>query len=187
MPEFDDLFWDEERQELIRILLPIVNGAATSAAETALKGMQEMGIGVDWRLVNEAVLRWAQGYTFDLVGGITQTSREFLQQAITQWIASGQPLDSLVDTLEPMFGGVRAEMIAATEVTRSFAEGNMETWRASGVVDGVRWMTAEDELVCPICGGLDGKEATIEAGFVEGPPAHPNCRCWLQPIVAEPE
>ncbi len=182
-PDLGDAFWDGEREQLIRVLLPIVTNAALSAAEQALLGLQDVyGIGVDWRLVNEAVQRWSQKYTFDLVGGITDTSRDFLQGSISEWIAGGKPLDELIGTLEPMFGTTRAAMIAATEVTRCYAEGNQETWRQSKVVDGVRWMTAEDELVCPICAPLDQETADLSKGF-DGPPAHPNCRCYLQPVV----
>ena len=137
---------------------------------------------MDWRLVNEQVQKWSKQYTFDLVNGINDTSRNFLQGSLSEWISSGQPLDELISTLEPMFGSVRASMIAATEITRCFAEGNQETWRQSGVVDGVRWLTAEDELVCPICAPLDGQTADLSKGF-DGPPAHPNCRCYLQPVV----
>jgi hypothetical protein len=52
------------------------------------------------------------------------------------------------------------------------------------VVDGKRWNTAVDELVCPICEPLDGMEIgleedgfTTEAGDIglTGPPAHVNC------------
>ncbi len=182
-PDLGDEFWGGEREKLIRILLPIVTNAALSAAEQALLGLQdEYGIGVDWRLVNEQVQQWAQRYTYDLVGGITQTSRDFLQGTVSEWIANGQPLDELIATLEPMFGTTRAALIAATEVTRAFAEGNQETWRQSGVVDGVRWMTAQDELVCTICAPLDGETSDLSKGF-DGPPAHPNCRCYLQPVV----
>ena len=80
-----------------------------------------------------------------------------------------------------MFGERRAELIASTEVTRAYAEGNVAGWRASGMADrepeqkppyhpGCRcwlvlqmnadgswdyvWRTATDEIVCPECGDL---------------------------------
>jgi len=42
------------------------------------------------------------------------------------------------------------------------------------------WLTAADERVCPICGGLDGETVNLHARFSNGlmyPPAHPQCRC----------
>ena len=52
------------------------------------------------------------------------------------------------------------------------------------------WCTADDERVCPICGGLDGKSIEMDEHFpfktklkatnpdiTLTPPAHPSCRC----------
>ena len=88
------------------------------------------------------------------------------------------------------FGEQRAQMIAVTETTRAFAEGErqagLELKEKYPDVPVVKtWMTNEDERVCPICGGLDGQEVAIDEAFeFEGveypePPAHPNCRCWM--------
>jgi hypothetical protein len=51
------------------------------------------------------------------------------------------------------------------------------------------WITANDNKVCPICDYLYKKQITIDnkKGFYSphlkkhllGPPAHPNCRCYL--------
>ena len=88
-----------------------------------------------------------------------------------------------------------------------FAEGNVLAWEATGLVSGKKWATAGDDLVCGICFPLNGKVVEIEGNFellpgemsddllaraMEGeeftwqtPPAHPRCRCWLQPFVTE--
>jgi len=47
-----------------------------------------------------------------------------------------------------LFGRQRARRVAVTEVTRVYAAGNEEAWRATGYVTGKRWMTARDERVC---------------------------------------
>jgi hypothetical protein len=42
------------------------------------------------------------------------------------------------------------------------------------------WHTQRDEKVCKICGPLDGKNQRFwEDKYENGPPAHPNCRCYL--------
>lgn len=187
----DEGFWNGERELLIRILLPLIRSAAQAGARSALSGLS---VGVDWALVNRAVLAWVNRYVNELATGIIQTSKSFVWSSISDWIESGDPLDELIKTLSPMFGQVRAEMIGVTEVTRAFAEGNMAAWKESGVVDGVRWMTGEDDLVCEICLPLEGTEADFGgAGFtteqgeealgIEAPPAHTRCRCYLQPVV----
>lgn len=174
-------FWDAEEQALVQALLPLINGAA---ADGATNGLAELSVGVDLALVNTAVTQWAREYTFDLVKGITETSQAFLEQALETWIASGQPLPALIDTIASAFGPVRAEMIAATEVTRAFATGNQLAWQESGVVDGMRWMTVNDDLVCVICGPLDGEVLPLDSEEI--PPAHVNCRCYVQPVVNLP-
>lgn len=181
----DASFWEDERERLFELLMPLIGKTALEGARTSLDELEEIGIGVDWRLVNEAVKKWAEEYTFDLVKGITETSRDFLQSELSEWIGSGEPLDALLEKLEPMWGPVRAEMIGVTETTRAFAEGNLVTWRESGMVEGKRWMTGEDELVCEICGPLAGMEDALDGDFdgIGDPPAHVRCRCYLQPVV----
>jgi SPP1 gp7 family putative phage head morphogenesis protein len=44
-----------------------------------------------------------------------------------------------------------------------------------------RWITSQDEKVCPICAPRDGllyTELEIRYSY----PAHPNCRCQLEPV-----
>jgi hypothetical protein len=67
----------------------------------------------------------------------------------------------------------------------SFA-GNTQAWAAADVPER-EWRTAVDELVCPICGPLHQQRAKIGEAFpgnIQNPPAHPNCRCALVPIVS---
>ena len=95
-------------------------------------------------------------------------------------------MPALIDSLAPAFGTQRASLIASTEVTRAFAEANRIAYDESGVVTAYQWQTAADERVCPICGPLHGKQAQKGQRF-NGlfPPAHPNCRCWISPVVGD--
>jgi len=51
------------------------------------------------------------------------------------------------------------------------------------------WVTADDERVCPQCGGADGENVNMNDLFRIGkllPPAHPSCRCAVAYVeVAE--
>jgi hypothetical protein len=49
-------------------------------------------------------------------------------------------------------------LIASTEVTRAYAQAQIQAWQATGVVRSMQWTTANDERVCPICGPLGGLE-----------------------------
>jgi SPP1 gp7 family putative phage head morphogenesis protein len=141
---------------------------------------------INFDVVNSNALKFARNYRYTWIKDITDTTRKLTQQAIGDWIQSGAPLDALDTALTPIYGENRASVIAATETTRAFSQGNMDSWESTGVVDSATWMTANDELVCPICADYDGTEVGI--GDINSTPpdaSHPNCRCWLQPNVSE--
>ena len=143
------VYWTAERKALTAALLPAIEVVVMSGAEAAVAELEAvMGIGVDWALINEAALEWARTYTFDLVKGVTETSRNLLQTQLANWVEAGEPLPKMWARLEPIYGPVRAEMIGTTEVTRAFAQGNELAWRESRVISGKEWHTAVDERVC---------------------------------------
>ena len=81
----------------------------------------------------------------------------------------------------------RAKVIARTEVIRAHAEGQLDAYELLGVQEvGVRaeWSTAGDDLVCPMCGPLEGVVMTIKEarGLL---PRHPNCRCMWIPALTD--
>ena len=87
----------------------------------------------------------------------------------------------------------RAITISRTETIAAQAQGRNTAWqlaRESGQLPKVKrlWITAPSSpnpnRPCDICEGLDGAEADLGEpyesdviGFVQMPPAHPNCRC----------
>lgn len=89
----------------------------------------------------------------------------------------------------------RGYNIARTELAFAYNQGSYEGIKqaqAAGYMGDVVkvWCTADDERVCHICGGLEGKEIAMDDDFdfktkLEGrndtirrvPPAHPSCRC----------
>lgn len=90
----------------------------------------------------------------------------------------------------------RGYNIARTELAFSYNQGSYEGVKQAqergymGEVVKI-WATAEDERVCEICGGLEGKEIAMDEDFNfttrlagpanptirQVPPAHPSCRC----------
>jgi SPP1 gp7 family putative phage head morphogenesis protein len=85
------------------------------------------------------------------------------------------------------FGANRARTIAITETTNAHAVGNVEAWKAAGFW-GHEWQTANDDLVCAICGPNHGKVRKFGNPFPSGhlaPAAHPRCRCGTNPVVDE--
>lgn len=88
------------------------------------------------------------------------------------------------EALDRAFGLTRIEAIAPTEVTRAAASGQDETVGRHEALTGRAvdqlWHTEEDGKVCPICKPLNGTLKTVWGRyFLFGPPAHTNCRCWI--------
>lgn len=155
----------------------------------ALDQLAGAGLAFDWTLVNTAARENARRYAGQLITQITETTRRNVQEAVARWIDNGEPLSALVrDLRNTGFSARRAKLIASTETTRAFADANTEVYRASGVVAEEEWRTAADEIVCPVCGALNGKRVPLGQLF-DGryrPAAHPGCRCWLAPILSTP-
>lgn len=206
-------YWDhleEQLQTLIEPWLLRVTQAGMAAgnreipAENTPTRKAAPVIGIAWDLVNQDARRQAQTYTYDLVRGITENTRERLQRQIDEWIAAGNAFPDLVERIKPLIPDLeavattaiqpayRARLIAMTESTRAYANGNNRVWEAAGVW-GREWRTAVDERVCPICGALHQQRAKTGAAFevtvkgkrvvVQNPPAHPGCRCSVKPVV----
>ncbi len=114
------------------------------------------------------------------------------------------PQVSIDDALLSIFGPARDAGIAATETTGAATAGVHGARGAAeqfGVATIVTWFTERDGRVCPICRPLHGQQmkdwegALISAAAPGwaidqirsngGPPAHPNCRCYLETKVVK--
>lgn len=183
----DDVFWKAEVERLQQELLPHVNAAIAESQGIAVQDLAALvHVGIDAAMFNARLAKWARTYSFDLIKDITDNTRRAVQEAVMNWSIMGEEMNELTKLLEPLFGPVRGKLIAETEITRLFAMAHLESWRLSGVVEAREWRTANDEVVCPICGELAGQQAELDKGFIGGvsdPPAHPRCRCWTVPVI----
>lgn len=133
--------------------------------------------------------QYAAGRARDVAAGFVSGARE---QVSRKAAAGVVPADIWREIATPG----RAERIAVTETTKTITEAETAVYRdgrgAAGLTGkqlGV-WHTAEDEGVCPTCRPLDGTpRETWERVLPGGPPAHPNCRCWIEwePLAVAPE
>jgi len=171
----DQAFWDEQKAAFFEQAGPATQDALMAAAAQA----SSFGLAADFDLINQGVLEFTRTFGDEWWGRLEGTTREGLRAAIGANISTGAPLSNLKKSLEPLFGKTRAEMIASTETTRLYAEGNSIAYRAAGVTQ-LEWRTAQDERVCPICGPLHKEKFPIDG---DKPPAHCRCRCWIVPVV----
>lgn len=167
------------------LLAALLVGLTNVAAETMTSAGAEVGIDIDPAEIAQLAGQWARQYSYELVSGLTGTTRDLLQQVIAQYQTNpGMTAEELRALLEPAFGALRADMIAVTETTRAYSAGvalyQQYLLAHYGLAATLRWFTQRDERVCPLCGPLDNKPFSAwGADHPDGPPAHPRCRCWL--------
>jgi hypothetical protein len=70
-------------------------------------------------------------------------------------------------------------------------DGQLDAWdqaQEAGLLTGdekKEWITTPDDRICPICDDMDGEQVGLDEEFdvdgdsLDGPPAHPNCRCTV--------
>ena len=117
----------------------------------------------------------------EVASGITETSRKQLEALINQGVSNNE----IVERMALRFSSGHAEQVAVTELTRAdahFSDALSSRLGEQGVDTQIRWLTSEDERVCPVCNPLDHKLKKdggwmSKGGLIERPPAHPNCRC----------
>jgi len=135
----DQGFWADEAELLFD---SIYDSMLANIYQAYANGFDALGdqlpVGLDLELINLEAQQFAQNYTTILSGAITSTTQTIVQDKVSQWLGSGEGLGVLMDSLMPWFTETRAEMIAITETTRAYAEGNIKAWQASGVVEGKR-------------------------------------------------
>lgn len=173
-------WWDSAGRELSNSMQQQMQNIYIAQAELLMK---ELPVGVaDWGLINTRAIEWVNKYTFELVKDITDVTRRGIQTALTAYYENGtMTISQLADSLTNLFGPVRAEMIAITEVTRASVQGelalvNMIEMENPNIHMKPIWQTANDDRVCPICFPRHNTEYGIV--WTDYPPAHPRCRCW---------
>jgi HK97 family phage portal protein len=164
------------RATLVPTLMEVMLEQATTLAET-------IGLDFDPAQVATSASEWARQYSFDLVKGLTDTTRGVVQSAVAQYQSTpGMTRDDLVRMLKPAFGEGRAQTIATTEITRSANRATSQYQQelsGAGITMTRVWQTNNDESTCVVCSPLNGKTEDEWSGdFPDGAPAHPRCRCF---------
>lgn len=163
----------------IRTSAAIREQLAATFRDAAIQVATAQGVELDVVRLEERAWRWADSFLAVLAEQVVEVSR-------SRWNAARQTASvDVAALLTTLFSAVRAEKIAATELTRSISTGERSAmaWiesQTSGRSKSL-WYTAADERVCAVCGPLHGQRDELwREKFPDGPPAHPNCRCYLQ-------
>lgn len=199
-------FWNDEGRRLLSILLPFLARGAEGGVSVHRAAILRTGMDVDWTLPFTEAADWAREYAGELIKGITDTTRQRVRSIVGNWIETEHTLPDLIrqisgiredGTEEYVFSKARARLIAVTESTRSYAEGELtaarELEKASVFTYKKIWESIPDGHRCWICESLQGQ--TVEGiknqfdtpvGKLDGPPAHPGCRCAVDTVPIVP-
>jgi len=169
----DSVPWGEFRRRIQQAAAGPLESAFLASA-TALSGENGQFSVAGGDFSGEAQA-WAGNFSGSLATEISDITRQRVEAV------QGAGIGTLLLTV---LGPDRATRIAATEITRAATAGehavtagfNMQTGQTVEPI----WYTEADGLVCPVCAPLHGQPQGV-FGRVSpaGPPAHPNCRCWL--------
>lgn len=125
---------------------------------------------------------------------VNSTTLNRIGTLLGESLTTGQSYDSLARkllrddiTASVIKDASRAQTIAVTEMSRALNASTLDNYDKFGV-EMVEWL-AIDTGVCEICPANEA-QGPIKLGDVfdsgdEAPPAHPNCRCTVLPVVDE--
>lgn len=192
---------DEEAAIIIDLATPLLGDLSKDEGTRALLRLNltttfEMSKRLQ-QIIDRSVARMANSYT--------KTTLEKLSTQINAGIAAGESIDGISDRISKVYDETeqyRADRVARTEVFSAANDASREAYQQSGVVETVKWHTAEDELTCPFCLAMgqrdpipvkdsfepkgaevvaDGETYSLDYERLNNPPLHPNCRCFLLP------
>lgn len=195
----DVVFYRNLIAETDRVAAAVQLQAAKWNDET-IAAAQEAGYRtVSPTVVPQRALKALSSGSLDLITQTSQGIRDAIRQEIALGILEGLPASEVRKrilatglTNIPFWPSVeyRAGVIARTETMRAYNSGIVDGIASTGA-SFVRWLTAPDEAVCPICLPREGVVFRL-ADVVNDPypdaeplpeiPAHPRCRCT---VVAE--
>lgn len=190
--------------ELIDLTEPLLVSIAISGGTAALDQLDITEDDIDDLMRNRAEA-WARDRAAEMVGmrregdtlipnpdakwQITEGTRDMIRGVTEQALEEGWSAQEMAKNIadSAAFSDSRALMIARTEIAKADVAGTMVGYRASGIVQGKEWITAEDDLVseeCQLCGaaGVIGLNDVFPSGE-DAPPNNPNCRCAVVPIL----
>jgi SPP1 gp7 family putative phage head morphogenesis protein len=151
--------------------------------------------------VSEQQLRRLYTRAYEDLKDITDSAAVTLRQELTTGLAAGENPRQIASRLNQQLESVtrsRLATYARTAIIDSHATATLDRYESAGVdvVSHGEWATADDDRVCRVCEALEGaefttqemRETTFELPGIDyeirlKPPAHPNGRCVVLPVV----
>lgn len=143
-------------------------------------------------------VEWVKDHAAKTITGISNTTRDEIKQLVEDAFTQQFDVETLAGEIADLIGDdARAEMIARTETMDAANEGQQAAWDQA-IDDGLltgnekqEWIVTPDDRLCPICEDVDGQTVGLDENFevdgdeIDGPPAHPNCRCTIGLVLGD--
>jgi len=159
--------------------------------------------------VAKSALRRIYTSTFSDMQEITEAAKIAVRQEVARGFAEGvnpREMARRVTKKTRDIQRTRAETLARTKTIDAYSEATLDRYEQAGVdtVSHGEWATAGDSRVCPICMALEGRtfkipemrggtfefaaedegvDDSLAGSYQLKPPAHPNGRCTILPVV----
>jgi hypothetical protein len=178
--------WDDDVVTLsatISINLDNVFNVGVMSAE------EELGNRVDLDSTDTEQARFLRKYSLKLAQDINDVTQERVKEQIQTSLQHNETRQQMADRINTVINNPkRALMIAQTESIRAFASGRLAAGKRMGAQTKL-WLTngAIDEICV---GAQEQGEVGIDDSFnngLEGPPGHPNCRCYIKLSGFDPD
>ena len=134
----------------------------------------------------QQAMSYAEKHTATLIKGLNDETRDQVRTVIQKAIKEKKGIPGLARDLRTQFDNmtkVRSQVIARTETADALEQAFMDRAKDIGV-NGKEWVVTAP---CPICEANGNAGAIpLDQPFPSGdmrPPAHPNCRCALAPVM----
>lgn len=183
--------------------------AAIASAMRRIRSEEDLPPAYGFSMTNPDVGKWIDGASTRLANESGGTTRMRVRSLLGNMVEGGYTIDEMADAIEDQgFPADRARTIARTESARALVQGQVLSWKQSGIVVGKQWQVATQACeYCEAVGqdretkdmdapflslgdtvqGTDGGTLAIDYEAILGPPLHPNCRCDLMPVTKDEE
>jgi HK97 family phage portal protein len=164
------------------VIAPALQAELTRTAMQRFTELGEEFFAIDEAVASGRINDWLGDYVPKTTSQIDQTTADRIKQVIDTYRQTpGMTIQDIAEKLRPVADPYRASMIAITEMTRASTQA-VDNYQAylteNGITTTMYWMTQNDEKECDICGPLHNEpKDEWPADQIDGPPAHPNCRC----------
>lgn len=172
--------WKGEAVDLTRYIIEAIEIIMAIGVDAAIE-RYALPIYVD--SVQDFVATAAHKHVAQLVGGVTETTRNKIRLSLKQSLTRGETTPQAMERLMGIINNpVRAEMIAQTESVNSWSTGIQHYGEATGAT-GKAWESLEGACEQK-CGPIDGQRRKLDEDFkladgtkVPHPAGHVRCRC----------